>query len=108
MILGAPESDQYINEIYRLVSGDPMELSRVALEQATQACSNGCADTNACGAALMQALNTTNAALQQQNDGGAGLSRAAVNAEVLRERFDGIARLNQVCINRVENAAKAK
>jgi hypothetical protein len=84
-----------------------MELSRVAVEQATRACKNGCEDENACAAALMEAVNATNAALQQRGD-GAGLSGAAANAAVLRERFDGIARLNQICASRVEKAAKAK
>ena len=84
-----------------------MELSRVAVEQATQACKNSCEDEKACGAALMQAVNATNAALQQPSD-GSGLSGAAANAEVLRERFGSIARLNQICVTRVENASKAK
>lgn len=37
VILGAPESDQYINEIYRLVSGDPATQAEIYADSSSRA-----------------------------------------------------------------------
>jgi hypothetical protein len=84
-----------------------MEISKLALDQATEACKDGCANPPACEAALVQALHAANAALTQPSD-DSGLSRAAASAEALQGRFDGIAKLSQTCVKRAESAPKAQ
>jgi hypothetical protein len=85
--------------------GNPMTMSEQAYKGAMEACKNGCENPSACQQALVQALHATNAALTLPGD-DSQLEKNAADAEVLRTRFDGIAKLSQGCVRRAESARK--
>jgi len=80
-------------------------MSEQAYKGAMEACKNGCENPSACQQALVQALHATNSALTEPSDDSA-LDKSAADAEVLRARFDGIAKLSQGCVRRAEAAPK--